>query len=266
MNENPSNSMSFLEHLEELRWHLIRSVAAILVVMITVFIAKNFVFDYIVMAPKNLGFITYKVLCWLSDKFHLGDNLCINAISFTVTNIDMAGQFLIHLKVSFILGFVFSFPYVFWEIWRFVKPALYEQEVKYTTGIVFFCSLLFLLGVLFGYFIIVPFSINFLGSYQVSEEVSNTINLSSYVTLISMLVLAAGIIFELPMLVYVLSKIGLVTPAYMRAYRKHAFVAILVVSAIITPPDVTSQVLITIPLIILYEISIFISAKVYKAP
>ena len=256
--------MSFLDHLEELRWHLIRSIAAIMTLTVAIFVFKDFVFQEIVFAPKNLDFLTYRALCWLSHKFDLGDQLCIDTITFTVFNKDMAGQFLTHIKASFILGFVFAFPYVFWEFWRFVKPALYEQELKLTRGIVFFTSLLFVFGVMFGYYVITPFSLNFLGSYQVAEEVTNQIHLGSYLGLISMLVMASGIIFELPMAVYLFSKIGLLTPEFMRTYRKHALVIILIISAIITPPDVTSQVLIGIPLVILYEISIFISAKVNK--
>ena len=264
MPKNKPSEMTFLQHLEALRWHLVRGFAAVLIITIIVFINKTFVFENIVLAPKSLDFITYKALCWLSQKFQLGDNLCLKTIPFTVINIEMAGQFLLHIKVSFILGFVFAFPYLFWEIWRFVKPALYEKEVHYTHGIVFFSSLLFTLGVAFGFFILAPFSINFLGSYRVTEEVTNSINLSSYIAIVSLLVLASGIIFELPMVVYLLSRIGIVTPSLMRRYRRHAFVVILITSAVITPPDITSQVIIAIPLLVLYEISIFISARVNK--
>jgi sec-independent protein translocase protein TatC len=176
----------------------------------------------------------------------------------------MAGQFITHMKVSAILGFVVAFPYVFWEFWRFVKPALYEKEIRSTRGLVFITSFLFILGVAFGYFLIVPFSINFLGSYQVDPSVENEINLNSYITVVSMISLASGILFELPIVVYFLSKVGLVTPAIMKQYRKHAIVIILILSAVITPPDVTSQILIAIPIVVLYELSIGISRRVQK--
>ncbi len=255
--------MSFLQHLEALRWHLVRSVIAIVLVTIIVFINKYFVFDNIILGPKNLDFLTYKFLCLLSEKLHIAA-LCIKKINFTVINIELAGQFLLHLKSSFILGFILAFPYIFWEIWRFVKPALYDKEKTYARGIVFYCSILFLFGVLFGYYILTPFSINFLGSYNVSEEVGNKISLTSYVGTISSLVLVSGIIFELPIVVYFLSKLGIVSPKIMRKYRRHALVAILLLSGVITPPDLASQVLIAFPLYGLYEMSIFISAKVSK--
>lgn len=258
------DEMSFLEHLEALRWHIIRSLVAIIAVGIVVFVAKDFVFDEIIFAPKRLDFLSYQALCWLSNNLNLKDALCINEIHFSVVNLDMAGQFLTHIKVSFILGLVVAFPYVFWEFWRFIQPALYEDEVRHARGLVWVCSLLFLVGVLFGYYVITPFSVNFLGAYRVSEEVVSTINLGSYINVIAMISLAAGIIFELPVAAYLLSKIGLLTPEFMRQYRKHAFIVTLVLSAIITPPDLTSQIIISIPIVILYEISIRISARVNR--
>lgn len=261
---NTKDEMPFLSHLEALRWHFVRSLVAVVTISIVVFVNKSFVFDTIILAPKNINFITYKFLCKLSEQFNFGEVLCINKISFTVTNIDMTGQFTIHLFVSFILGAIIASPYVFWEFWSFVKPALYTGEKKSAKGAVFFISLLFIAGVLFGYYLIAPLSINFLGSYQVSEEITNQINLGSYINTLSMLCLASGAVFELPMLVYFLSKIGLVTPQFMRNYRRHAIVVLLIIAGVITPPDVTSQILVCFPLILLYEISIFISAYVVK--
>ncbi len=261
---NPGKEMSFLDHLEELRWHILRSTAVILVVAIAAFIAKDFVFNYIVLAPRHPDFITYQLLCNFVSRLGLGDILCFNEVSFSVTNIEMAGQFLMHIKVSFIVGLVVSFPYVFIEIWRFVSPALHPNERKNMGGVIFFSSMLFYIGILFGYLILTPFSINFLGNYNVSEEVRNDINLSSYISTVVMLTLASGFIFELPIVTYFLAKLGLITPEFMRTYRRHACVIILILSAMITPPDVTSQFIIAIPLYGLYEIGILIAKRVYK--
>ena len=256
--------MSFLEHLEVLRWHLVRSAIVLGVLTLVAFFNKSFIFDTIILAPKNANFWTYHFLCSVSKMFGMDEALCINEIPFTLISIDMSGQFSTHIWVSMIAGVVVAFPYICWEIWSFIKPALHQNEIKYSRGIVFFSSLLFTLGVLFGYYFIAPLSINFLGSYTVSEEVKNSISLNSYITTITTLTLAAGIVFELPILVYFLSKIGILTPQFMRHYRKHAIVIILIIAAIITPPDVASQILVTIPILILYEISIFISGFVVK--
>lgn len=262
-NKNP-NQLTFIEHLEALRWHLARSLMAIGVVAAALFMLKDFVFDAIIFAPKNLDFATYRVLCWLSVYLQLGSALCIEDINFVLQNVDFPGQFLMHIKVSFVGGLIVAFPYVFWEFWQFIKPGLHEREVKHSRGIVFVCSILFTLGVLFGYYVITPFSVNFLGNYQVSEQVKNEINLGSYIAVITMIALASGIIFELPVVSYLLSKLGLLTPDFLKKYRKHAFIIILALSALITPPDVTSQILISIPILILYEVSIVISRRVNR--
>jgi sec-independent protein translocase protein TatC len=252
---NNNSEMSFLDHLEALRWHLMRSSIAIVVFAILAFVNKSFVFDTVILAPKNLDFWTYRFFCKLSQMLHLNEALCITEIPFTLKNIDMSGQFTTHILVSVIAGLVVAFPYVVWEMWRFVEPALKPSEKKYSTGLLFSISVLFILGVLFGYFFISPLSINFLGGYQISQEVQNDI---------STLTLAVGLIFELPVLVYFLTKIGLVTPAFMKTYRKHSIVVILILSAVITPPDITSQVMVSIPVLILYELSIYISAITLK--
>ena len=256
--------MSFLDHLEILRWHLIRSGIAILLFSILAFIFKEIIFDVVLLAPKDPNFLTYRFLCNISQALGLGDALCIKESPFSLMNINMAGQFSAHLLTSFYAGFILAFPYVFWEIWRFVLPALKEKEAKVSRGIVFFSSLLFLTGVIFGYFVIAPLSINFLGSYQVSQTVANQISLTSFISTVTTISLANGIIFELPILVYFLTKIGLLTPEFMRTYRRHAMVITLILSAIITPPDITSQILVSFPLIILYEISIQISKVIVK--
>lgn len=256
--------MSFLEHLEELRWHLVRSAAAILFFSILAFIFKDIVFDGILLAPKNPDFPTYRFFCYLSKQLGMGEAFCFEQMPFTLMNITMAGQFSAHITTAFVVGLVVAFPYVFWEIWRFVVPALHEKETKVAKGIVFFTSLLFVLGVLFGYYVVAPLSVQFLGSYQVSDSVANQISLTSFISTITTVTLANGLVFELPILVYFLAKIGLITPEFMRTYRKHAVVVILIIAAIITPPDVTSQILVSIPLMLLYELSIFIARRVLK--
>lgn len=255
--------MTFLEHLEELRWNLIRAFGVIFMFAIVAFIFHNIIFDQIILAPKNPGFWTNTKLCKLGDL--VGSNkLCINSEPFQIINIRMAGQFQTHIMVSLFAGLIIAFPYVMYEFWKFIKPALYVNEKKYTRRAVFSTSLLFLLGVLFGYFLIVPLSVHFLGSYYVSDQVLNQINLRSYIQTVTSVCLASGIVFELPVLVYFLSKIGLITPVFLKKYRKHALVVLLILSAIITPPDIFSQILVCLPLIILYEFGIIISKRVTK--
>jgi sec-independent protein translocase protein TatC len=263
--QSNAGEMSFLGHLEELRWHLLRSVIVVIVLATTLFFFKEFLFDEVLLAPKNPQFLTYRLLCRLSAFLNLGDELCINSIPFVLISTDISAQFTTHMWVSFISGLVIAFPYVAWEIWRFVKPALNTNEKQYARGIVFYTSFLFLTGVLFGYYVITPMTVNFLGSYQVSEAVKNTITLDSFISTVTTMTIISGLIFELPILVYFLSKIGLLTPKFMRAYRRHAVVIILVISAIITPTsDATTLILVALPLYVLYEISIFVSSFVEK--
>jgi sec-independent protein translocase protein TatC len=256
--------MSFLNHLEIFRWHLIRSALAILFFAIIAFIFKEIVFDVILLGPQKTNFPTYKALCSISKFLGLDDALCMQESPFKLQNISMSGQFSAHIMTSIFAGFIVAFPYVFWEFWRFISPALYDAETKIARGVVFFSSVLFLFGILFGYYVIAPLSVNFLGSYQVSKDVENIISLTSFISTVTTVSLANGIIFELPILVYFLTKIGLLTPEFMRMYRKHAMVVTLILSAIITPPDITSQILVAFPLMILYELSIKISARVIK--
>lgn len=258
------SEMSFLDHLEALRWHLIRSVTMILVFMILAFIFKDIVFDRIILGPKNADFPTYRFFCFLSQKLFDNDSICIGELKFNLINITMAGQFTTHIMVSFFAGLVFAFPYVLWELWRFIKPGLYAHERKYANGMVFYSSLLFLLGISFGYFVIAPLSVNFLGNYRVSEMIDNQISLSSFMTTVVTTTFATGVVFQLPIVVYFLSRIGLITPRILKVYRKASYVGILVLSAIITPPDVTSQIIVALPLFLLYELSIMISKTVVK--
>lgn len=255
--------MSFWSHLEELRGHLIRSAIAIFLLAIAAFISKDFIFDYIILAPKEPYFLTNRVFCYFADYF-AAPNLCINKNPVQIINIDLAGQFKTHILISLITGIIAAFPYILWEFWRFLQPALNAKEKANSQGAVWVTSFLFFAGVSFSYFIIVPLAINFLGSYQVSTMVVNQIALRSYISTVTMVTFATGIVFELPIIVYFLSRIGLVTPEFMKRNRKVALVLIIVLAAIITPPDVFSQVLVGIPLYVLYEISIGISKRVNK--
>ena len=256
--------MSFLEHLEELRWHLVRASLAIVVFAIIAFFAKSILFDVIIFGPRHPDFITYTVFCEGSRALGIKELFCMNSMPFEILNTKMAGQFSTHVWVSLIAGFIVAFPYVIWELWRFIMPGLHDSERKYSRWIMFFAALLFGAGVLFGYYLIVPLSVQFLGTYSVSSEVNNLIDLVSYITTVSTVTLATGLVFELPIIVYFLAKTGLLTPEWMRNYRKHAFVLILILSAIITPPDVSSQILVSVPIILLYEVSIKICARVVR--
>jgi len=257
-------SESFLDHLEVLRWHIMRSVVAILVFSIGAFFAKSFIFEEILFGPKQHDFLTNRVFCKLSHLLQMGDQLCFPELKLSIVNLEITGQFLMHLKVSFLTGFIVAFPYIIWEFWRFIKPGLYTNERKYARGLVFFCSILFFTGVCFGYFIITPFSVNFLGSYSITDQIQNSISVTSYISFISSIVLAAGLMFEMPMVVYFLAKLGLIDGNFLKAYRKHSLVIILLLSGIITPPDVASQIILTLPLYFLYELSIVIANRVTK--
>ncbi len=257
------DDMDFLSHLEILRWHLIRSFVSIIILAVAAFIYHDFIFNNIILLPKEAKFFTNRMLCEFGTYIH-ATSLCINSKPLHIINIKMSGQFSTHIMVSVIAGFILAFPYVFWEMWSFIKPALKENEKKYARGTVFFSSLLFAIGVLFGYFIIAPLSIHFLGNYNVSEQVVNQINLGSYISTITSVVLSSGVIFELPILIYFLSKSGLITPSFLIRYRKHSLILILILSAIITPPDIFSQILVALPLLLLYELSIKIAKRITK--
>ncbi len=255
--------MSFWDHLEVLRKHIIRSLIAVVVLAAFAFLNRKLVFDTVILAPSSSDFITYKLLCQLGHMFS-SDALCVKDMHLQIINIKMSGQFLTHMYISIVAGFIMAFPYVLWEIWRFVQPALYEKERKYSRGGVLVSTGLFLVGVLFSYFLIVPLTVNFLGTYNVSSEVSNQISLNSYISTVVSVTFAVGVVFELPILVYFLTRIGLLTPDFMKSNRKYMFVILLILAAIITPPDMFSQIMVVIPLWGLYEISILVSKRVYK--
>ena len=258
------NQMSFLDHLEELRWHLIRSVISILIIGTLAFIFKDFIFNTLLFGPKNINFITYEWFCNISQILGQGNSFCIEEMPFRIQSRTMAGQFSAHLWTSILAGFIVSFPYVLYELWKFISPGLNDYERRNARGFILIASLLFFVGVLVGYYVITPLSINFLGNYSVSDEVFNDFDLSSYISLLRASVLASGLIFELPIIIYFFTKIGLVTPKFLKSNRKFALVILLSLSAIITPPDIASQIIVCIPLLILYEVSIFISKIVYS--
>ncbi|MDX5419291.1 MAG: twin-arginine translocase subunit TatC [Hymenobacteraceae bacterium] len=263
MDDEPQHEMSFVDHLEELRWHIIRALASIFVFGTIAFLAKSFVFHDIILAPSRPDFLSYRVMCQVGEAIG-SDVLCIKEMGFTIQSRQMSGQFTMHLLVSAILGLACAFPYAFWEIWRFVKPGLYPQEQKNSRGAVFFVSVLFAMGLLFGYYVVSPISINFLAGYQVDPSIVNEFDLSSYISTLTTLCLACAFMFEMPVIVYFLTKAGLITAETMKLYRRHAFIVILIVGAIITPPDVISQLLISMPLMLLYEASIGISNSIRK--
>lgn len=255
--------MSFLDHLEELRWHLVRSSIAVVIVAILAFIFKSFIFDTLIFGPSKSDFPTYRMFCNISRSLGM-DTFCFQEMPFRIQSRTMAGQFSAHMWTSIYAGIIIAFPYILYEFWKFISPGLKETERKSSRGFIVIASLLFFIGVLFGYYLITPLSINFLGNYQVSKEVFNDFDLDSYIGLVRTSVLACGIIFELPIIMYILTKIGLVTPEALRKYRKFALIIVLILSAVITPPDIVSQIIVAIPILILYEVSIFISKFVIK--
>lgn len=254
------NEMSFLDHLEDLRWHLIRIFIGIVVCGTVAFIFGTFIFDNIIMWPKDMSFPTYKWLCNISQTIGIDDTtFCQAEFPFIIQNRTMAGQFSAHIWTSVFAGFIVSFPYVIYQLWRFISPGMKTNERKHSRGFIIISSLLFFIGVLFGYFIIIPLSINFLANYNVSDTIINEIDISSYIALIRSSSIASGFVFELPIVIYFLTKVGLVTPEFLKKYRKYALVLVLILSAIITPPDIASQIIVAIPILILYQVSIVIS-------
>ncbi|MEG9329221.1 twin-arginine translocase subunit TatC [Salinimicrobium catena] len=262
--ENNAGEMSFLDHLEELRWHLIRATLAVVIAATGAFLAKGFIFDILLFGPTHPDFFTYDILCRLSTMVGVEGGFCFEEMPFTIQSRTMGGQFSAHIWTSITAGFIISFPYVLYEFWKFIAPAMYTNERNTARGFIFISSLLFFLGVLFGYYLVTPLSINFLGKYQVSEVVLNEFDIGSYISLVRSSVVASGLIFELPIIIYFLTKIGLVTPEFLRKYRKFALVIVLILSAIITPPDILSQIIVAIPVLVLYEISIIIARIVTK--
>lgn len=256
--------MSFLDHLEELRWLLVRSSIAIVILATAVFFISDFIFDDIIFGPTKVNFVTYRFFCDASHYLGFADTICIEELPFTIQNTTMEGQVNVFVWTCITAGFILGFPYILWEIWKFISPALYENERKYAKVFVLTASALFFIGVLFGYYVIVPMSINFVATFSVSDIVKNEFNLESYISMIKTSVLAGGLFFELPIIIYLLTKIGLVTPTFLQKTRKYAVVIVLIIAAIVTPPDVVSQITVAVPMLLIYEISILISKFVVK--
>ena len=258
-----AKEMSFLDHLEELRWHLVRSSFAIAIFATIAFFLKELIFDVILFAPKDPNFITYRFFCEVSKVFNV-DGLCIDEMPFTFQSLAMGEQFSVHIWTSITVGFIVAFPFIIYEFWKFISPGLYENERKNARSFIIISSILFFIGVLFGYYVVVPLSVNFLGNYSISDLVERNIKIDSYMSLVRSSLLACGLVFELPIIMYFLTKIGVVSSKFLKTYRKHALVLVLILAAIITPPDIISQIIVAIPILILYEVSIFISKIVEK--
>ena len=270
--DQEKQEMTFLQHLEELRWVIIKSLFSVIIVASVAFCLKHIIFDIILLSPRNPNFVSNVIICkfgnwfqhtWIGLLLHI-ESICINQHPMPLQNITMGGQFNMHVWVSLVAGFIFAFPYIFYQFWNFVAPALHEKERQKVNGAVFYSSALFLLGVAFGYFILLPFSIDFLTTYAVSDQIENKINFVSYISNITTVTLACGLVFELPVAVYFLTRIGVLTPVFMKKYWRHSVIVILIVAAIITPPDVVSQILVALPLFLLYWVSILISASVVR--
>ncbi|MEO7049066.1 MAG: twin-arginine translocase subunit TatC [Ferruginibacter sp.] len=264
--------MSFFEHLEALRWHLIRASLAIVIISIVAYAYYDEIFKYVIMAPTHTDFWAYRMMCDMGDLFQRlipawfsAKDFCVQSIHVDLINTEMAGQFTLKINSSLMIGLVLGIPYLFWELWRFIKPALHEKERKAATGFVFYASFLFILGVMFGYFIITPLSIRFLAGFIVSDTIKNLFTIDSYISSVSTLTLATGVVFQLPILVYIVASLGFLTPKLMRSSRRYAIVIILIIAAIVTPtPDALTMTVVAVPLFILFELSIVVAGVVEK--
>lgn len=264
MAKKTMKEMSFLEHLEVLRWMLIRSTVAVLIMATLTYFVSDYIFDVIIFGPTRPSFFTYRFFCDLSHQIGFADSICVTEMPFIIQNTEMEGQVNIFVWMCIMVGFILSFPYILWEFWKFISPALYEKEKKNAKLFIFVSSLLFFLGVIFGYYVVIPMSVNFLATFKVSAVVINQFTLDSYMGMVKTSVLASGLFFELPIIIYFLTKLGIVNPTFLRKYRKIAIVIVLIVAAIVTPPDVVSQTIVAIPMLLIFEASVIISAIVYK--
>ncbi len=269
-NRNPESGkseMTFIDHLEELRSHIIRCVLAILVMGGVIFYYRNWIFDNVIYGPLNPDFISYRVLCQFSHWAHMGEALCMPAVKVEMQSNTFGGQFLSSISMALIGGVVVAFPFIFWEFWRFVRPALKEKEVKNTRFVIFWVSFFFFTGAAFGYFLLGPFTFNFLGGFQLGTKgfITTRPTLADYIDNLTNIILGCGLAFELPVLAFILTKIGLITPSFLKRTRKYAIVVILILAAFITPsPDWMSQMIVFTPLWLLYELSIIVSSRVSK--
>jgi len=269
--DSADGEMSFFGHLEALRWHLLRSAMAILVFAIFAFAFFNSIFNGIIMAPTKPDFWTYRIMCKMGDWLHSlssffdPKSFCVTTINIKLLNTELAGQFNLQLNSSIMIGLICGIPYLLFELWRFIRPALHERERKAASGFVFYSSFLFALGVAFGYYVVTPLAVRFFASYTVSDTITNWFAIDSYISSVTWLTFLAGIVFQLPILVYILSSLGILTPKFMRSTRRYSTVIILILAAIITPsPDALTMMIVAMPLFLLYEFSIFISAIVQR--
>jgi len=263
-NKNTNKEMSFLNHLEELRWLLVRSSIAILVASVIAVFFNEFIFDVIIFGPKKGDFVTYQFFCDIATKYDLDRSFCDNELPFVIQNRTMDGQLSVMIWTCITAGFIMAFPFILWEFWKFISPALYANERKYAKLFLFVSSLLFFLGILFGYFVLVPLSINFLSNFTISSIVENQIDINSYINTVKTTSLATGLVFELPIIIFFLTYLGLITDSFLKEYRRYAYVLILIVAAVVTPPDVISQLIVSFPLIVLYEGSIIVAKFITK--
>lgn len=262
--QNEDKEMSFFDHIDELRKYLIRGSVAIVGFSIIALVYMDFIFHQVILGPLREDFLTYRILCQISQKYNLGDSFCVKSLNYTLQNTEMAGQFTLSFKLAFIVGIIAAMPIVLYQLWLFIRPALSKKEIKNTRGFVFYTTALFMAGVLFGYFVLGPISINFLGNYTLSPLIKNEINIDNVLSFMALIVLGTGAIFELPVLMYFLARIGLISSAFLIKYRRHAVLIILIIAALATPPDVVSQIILTIPLYTLFEAGILIIKNVEK--
>lgn len=257
--------MPFLNHLEELRWRLVKSSIVILIVATTLFVFTDPIIKNVYLFMSEVEFPTYRFFCWMSQTLGLDDSLCATEIPIDIQSIEMTQQFATNMYFAIVGGFIVSFPFTFYQIWSFVKPGLKSREASVTRGIVIYASILFAFGVMFGYFLVSPLCVQFFGGYKLTAEIANNFTINSYMSLITTTTLFSGLFFELPIIIFLLTKLGILSPALLKKYRKHALVAILILSAIITPPDIVSQILVSLPILVLYEIGIIVSQRVVKS-
>ncbi|WP_139958182.1 twin-arginine translocase subunit TatC [Flavicella sediminum] len=258
------NQMSFLGHLEELRWHLVRSTAAIFICGIVLFVFKTEVYDHFLLAHLKSDFVTYQWFCDVFKLIGVDSDFCGVQFPQKLQSLSLTNQLMNAIWSSLILGLIIAFPYVLWELWRFISPGLHETEVSKSKGFLFITSVLFFTGVLFSFYVIVPMSVYFFYHFEITDTIQNNFTLSSYISMVTNTILGVSVVFELPVLIFFLTKLGLITPQFLKTYRKHALVVVLLLSAIITPPDVASQIIVSIPILILYEVSIHVSKFVVK--
>jgi sec-independent protein translocase protein TatC len=264
LNDGSKAEMSFFDHLDVLRGHLFKSAIAVTIGAILMAIYNKLIVKNILMGPTHQDFITYRVLSKISLHLGLGNKLSMSPIHVKMQSTEVAGQFGVYFNIILIGGFILAFPYVFWQFWKFIRPALTDKELKNSRGVIFWVSVLFFIGVCFGYFVVAPYTINFFSNFSLDDNIENIWTIASYFNTIVPLILGAGLAFQLPLVMFFLAKVGVVSAAYLRRVRKYAILIMLIVTGIITPPDMLSQIICTVPLVILYEISILLCVKVEK--